>query len=349
MDTTFSFIPSGTSARKSVGTPFDTTLLYRRLRRAAQEQETARAKDVSGRLTEFKPVTAEAMREIWPILRKEAGRTTDFSYGGLLMWVDYFKYEYAIVDDTLFIKGLVENDVTTPAFSLPVGRLPLEESVAMVRDYAKTHGMKAEFSAVPEYAMEQMRALKPVKEEELTDWADYLYDAAPLMTLSGKKMAKKRNHVNKFLNTYPDWELVEMTPANAHEAMEFMDEVFEMEGDDTPMAREERQLTRRLIEEVKLGDRYLLGALLKVGDRVAAFTIGDVKGDTLFVHVEKATRKVEGSYEMVNKAFAEYVGNLYPVVKYINREDDAGDPGLRKAKESYHPVEMLRKYNVIFD
>ncbi len=348
MDTTFSFMPTN-AAIHYTPQPFDTTLLTRRLRRVAQQREKESETAVEGRLTEFRPVTAEAMKEIWPILRTEQGRTTDFSYGGLLMWVDYFKYEYAIVDDTLFIKGLVENDVTTPAFSLPVGRLPLAKSVAMVRDYARREGIKAEFSAVPEYAMEELRALSPSKEEELTDWADYLYDAQPLVTLSGKKMAKKRNHVNKFLNTYPDWELVEMTTANAHEAMEFMDDVFELEGDDTPMAIEERKLTRELVEDVARGDRYLLGALLKVGDKVAAFTIGDVKGDTLFVHIEKATRAVDGSYEMINKAFAERVLQQCPGVKYINREDDAGDEGLRKAKESYHPVEKLRKYNVIFD
>lgn len=299
------------------------------------------------RLEGFKKISREAMAEIWPLLRQERGRTTDFSYAGLLMWVEYFKYEYAIVEDTLFIKGVVENNLSAPAFSLPVGRLPLPISVGMVRDYCRIHGIRAEFSAVPEHAMSEMRRLSPESEEELTDWADYLYAAEPLATLAGKKMARKRNHVNRFMTLYPDWILEEMTPANAAEAMAFMN-VVDREGDDTLMAVEERRLTRRLIENVAAGDPHLLGALLKTGGKVCAFTIGDVKDDTLFVHVEKATRTVEGSYEMINKAFAKSVCDRYPVVKYINREDDSGDEGLRKAKESYHPVEKLKKYNVIF-
>ncbi|MDE7159563.1 MAG: phosphatidylglycerol lysyltransferase domain-containing protein [Muribaculaceae bacterium] len=348
METTLTFFPTAATARSTSPFTYDPEPLLARLRRAKEEREMERLRDSRATgIKSFSPVTHEAMAEIWPILEKEAGRTTDFSYGGLLMWVDYFKYEYAIVNDTLFIKGLVENDVTTPAFSLPVGGMPLADSVAMVRDYCRREGIVCEFSAVPEYAMPQMRALGPVREEELTDWADYLYEAAPLATLSGKKMAKKRNHVNKFLATNPDWELVELTPANVSEAREFMD-VFDLEGDATPMAVEERKLTRMLIDRVAEGDRYLRGALLKTAGKVCAFTIGDIKGDTLFVHVEKATRAVDGSYEMINKAFAEAVCGKHPEVKYINREDDAGDEGLRKAKESYKPVEMLRKYNVVF-
>lgn len=295
----------------------------------------------------FRPVTPASMELIWPLLQHETGRTTDFSYGGLLMWVEYFKYEYAIVNETLFIKGVVENDVGTTAFSLPVGKMPLAESVAMIRRWCDRHGIRAELSAVPEYAMEALRALNPKWEEELTDWGDYLYEAEPLATLSGKKMAKKRNHVNRFESLYPDWTFEPMDSSNACEAMAFMD-IFDLEGDDTPMAVEERRLSRRMIEYVAGGDRRMTGALLKAGGEVCAFTIGDVKGDTLYVHVEKATRRVEGSYEAVNKAFAAYIMAMYPGVRYINREDDSGDEGLRRAKESYHPVEKLRKYNVVF-
>lgn len=299
-----------------------------------------------GELPVFRKITHRDMPEIWRYLRREKGRTTDFSYAGVLMWVDYFKYEYAIVNDTLFIKGVVENDTSKVAFSLPVGDMPLNESLGVIKAYCEANGLTPELSAVPEYAMSEIRKLNPTSEEELTDWADYLYEADKLATLSGKKMGKKRNHVNKFMTLYPDYTFEMMTPENAHEALEFMD-VFDLEGDDTEMARTERELSRYLIRMVMEGDRNLLGGLLKVDGKVCAYTIGDIKGDTLFVHVEKATRHVEGSYEAINKMFAERIRTLYPVVEFINREDAAGDEGLKQAKESYHPVELLRKYNVI--
>ena len=86
--------------------------------------------------------------------------------------------------------------------------------------------------------------------------------------------------------------------------------------------------------------------MLRVGGKVAAFAIGDMRGDTLFVQVEKASRGINGSYEMICKLFASDMLKSYPSLKYINREEDAGDPGLRKSKESYHPVKILRKYSV---
>lgn len=298
-------------------------------------------------LDHFRPVTHADMPLIWKYLENEPGRTTDFSYGGLLMWVNYFKYEFAIVSDTLFIKGVLENHREVPAFSLPIGKLPLSESVAMIRDYCNRHGIEAELSAVPEYAVADIEKLGPRKIEELTDWADYLYDAEMLATLKGKKMGKKRNHVNKFDSLYPEWSIEKITRENVREAMKFMDK-FDLEGDSGQMAVDERKLTRELLAYVEKGDGVEQGAILKVRGEVAGFTLGDVKGDTLFVHVEKCTRQYEGSYEKINKEFAAMMMAEHPEIKYINREDDAGDAGLRLAKESYHPLEMLKKYNVRF-
>lgn len=299
------------------------------------------------RLELFRPITERDMGIIFKYLSMEKGRSTDFSYGGLLMWVNYFKYEYAIVKDTLFIKGVLENHREVTAFSMPVGLLPLSESVAMIRDYCNRHGLKPRLSAVPEYAMEEIGKLSPASVEELTDWADYLYEAETLATLRGKKMGKKRNHVNKFDSLYPEWQLEELTEENADDAMRFMDK-FDLEGDSTPMAIDERKLTRELLAHSCNPECLEEGAILRVGGEVAGFTLGDVKGDTLYVHVEKCTRDFEGSYEKINKEFAAMMMGKHPEIKYINREDDSGDEGLRLAKESYHPVEKLKKYNILF-
>ena len=295
----------------------------------------------------FRKVTHDSMNEIWKLLSEEKGRTTDFSYGGILMWVDYFNYEYAIIDGTLFIRGVVESDRNIPAFSLPVGRMTLADSIAILQRYCKSKGERLELSAVPQYALPECERLGAKSVEELTDWGDYLYDAYDLAYLKGKRFGKKRNHVNQFLSQNPDWQLKEMTADNAAEAMAFMD-IFDLEGDDNESAKSERKLTRDMIKLVEAGDSMLKGALLYVNGKVCAFTIADIKGDTLFIHIEKATREVAGSYEMINKVFAEKMLEQYPEIKYINREDCAGDEGLRRAKESYHPVEILKKYNVIF-
>ena len=314
---------------------------------AKKVRELSHKSPHSSELGDFKRIAAEDMPIIWEFLRREPGRTTDFSYAGVLMWVNYFNYEYAIYRNTLFIKGVVENDMSKPAFSLPVGELPLGESIALLRDYCEANNISLEFSAIPEYALEEMKAQAPRFVEELSDWGDYLYDAEPLATLAGKKMSKKRNHVHQFESHYPDWKAVDMTPDNADEAMSFMD-IFDLEGDSTDMAKAERELSRELINHLKNGDKELKGMLLYAEGKVCAYTIGDIKGDTLFVHVEKATRNAVGSYEMINYVFAKAMSERHPEIKFINREDDAGDIGLRMAKESYHPKEILKKYNILF-
>lgn len=296
---------------------------------------------------EFKKITPEDMPVIWEYLKLEKGRTTDFSYGGVLMWIDYFKYEYAIENDTLYIKGVVENDLSKPAFSFPIGTLPFSETIKPLRRYCEENNLTLEFSAVPEYAIPEMEKLNPVSIEELSDWGDYIYESERLAGLAGKKMEKKRNHVHQFESHYPEFKFLPLTSENADDALAFMD-IFENEGDKNPIAAEERLLSRFLISRIKSGDKELKGGLLYVGKEVAAYTIGDIKNDTLFIHVEKALRKFLGSYEMINWLFAKEMCDKNPNIRFINREDDSGDPGLRFAKESYHPAEILKKYNVIF-
>ena len=299
------------------------------------------------KILDFKPITVHAMDLIWPYLAKEKGRTTDFSYGGILMWTNYFDYEYDIVDDTLFIKGKVENDISHTAFSIPVGSMPLKDSFGLLKEYCEIKSIPLIFSAVPEYAVEDLKILNPDGIEELYDWEDYLYEAGKLASLSGKHLNKKRNHVNKFMSSYPDWELKPLDSSTYNDAIHFMAE-YEKEASDSEMAKLERLFSIDMINYIEDGNSQLEGSILYADSRPCALTISDIKGDTLFIHVEKALRDFPGSYEMINKAHAEKMIVLHPEISYINREDDAGDPGLRFAKESYHPVDKLKKYNIVF-
>ncbi|MCM1290912.1 MAG: phosphatidylglycerol lysyltransferase domain-containing protein [Prevotella sp.] len=295
----------------------------------------------------FKTITTNDIPIIKPYLEQQFARTTDFSIGGLLMWVEVFHYRYCIYKNTLFIIGVLENDFSRPAFSMPIGELPLEKSIKILREYCNEQHISLEFSAVPLTYLDQFYKLNPTNVYEINDWADYLYDAEALASLKGKKLSKKRNHVNRFMADYHDHVLICMTPENAHMALTFMDK-FDLEGDDTPMAIIERRQTRKLIREFAKCKNDMTGAYLIVNGTIAAFTIGDIIRDTLFIHIEKGLRQYNGCYETINTLFARLITKTYPNIRYINREDDSGDPGLRKAKLSYHPLTMLRKFNVSF-
>lgn len=113
------------------------------------------------------------------------------------------------------------------------------------------------------------------------------------------------------------------------------------------LADVEREQVMHVLDN--LDDYGFEGAVLSTpADGIVAFTLGEVKGDTLYVHIEKMNHEVAGAGETVNKLFAAMMTERHPEVLYINREEDVGDPGLRHAKESYHPAEMLDKYNVTF-
>ena len=297
---------------------------------------------------EFKPVTADAMPDIMRYLRRQSSRSCDYSIGGIYMWIEYFGYEYCIVGDTLFIKGLSEDASRRPAFWVPIGAMPVEDSVTMIRNYCKLRGMEPLFSAVPEDKLELIASLPGARVEELPDWADYIYSATALATLTGKHYNKKRNHVNRFMADNPDWRLDEITEDNVAEVCEFFDGLDNGNDKADPvMAEYESEQCADALRH--FGDYPFEGAVLRDNDgRIVAFTAAEVLGDTLFVHIEKMRHDVAGAGETINKLFAASMLRKHPEIAYINREDDGGDPGLRYAKESYRPVGKVHKYNVTF-
>lgn len=272
--------------------------------------------------------------------------TCDFTVGGIYMWLRYFSYRRAFVRDTLFIEGVSGKDSSQRAFSVPVGgRLRLAEAVGVLRDYCGNAGIPLRFSAVPECMVAPLQALGAKVTASLPSWADYIYDASALATLSGKKMAKKRNHVNAFKAANPGWTFEPLTPANAPAALDFLRSLDVGTGKGL-MAETERLEVAGLLEDYARFPMMEGGVLSAPGCGIAAFTVGEVRDGILFVHVEKMRHDVRGAGETVNTLFARYIVERHGV-RYINREDDAGDPRLRRAKESYHPLRLLHKYEML--
>lgn len=293
---------------------------------------------------EFHRVTLDVLPLILPYLRRSASRTCDYSAGGIMMWVDYFNYEYAIAADTLFIKGLDENDRSREAFAVPLGSLPLTDAIDVLARYCSGRRQPLVLSAVPEEYIPALTMLGAADIRRLDSWADYLYNAADLASLEGHVFNKKRNHVNRFLADNPDAVLEDITEENIPEILDFIDRIDITGKADIAMAEYEREQTRAVFAA---WPRYhFVGAALRASGRIVAFTAGEIIGDTLILHIEKMNHEVAGAGEAINKFFAAHILAENSEIRYINREDDAGDPGLRRAKESYHPVRLLAKYDL---
>jgi hypothetical protein len=292
---------------------------------------------------DFRHITVDDITTLRPLLANSGYRSCDYTIGGLLLWADYLNYSYCVCDGTLFVMGLSEADTASRAFSLPIGPMPMAEALALIEDYCHRHDIAMRFSAIPEQCVERLTALRRFKVTELADWADYIYDIDALATLAGKKLGKKRNHVNRFFADNPDAYTRPRTADNAPEIVEAFTSWSADNG--SASAAAERQMTLNALLNI---DKYQFDGLALYGadQRVAAFTLGEVIADTLYVHIEKMDHSITGAGETVNKLFAEHIASLYPGVRYVNREDDAGDPGLRKAKLSYCPTTMLRKFDL---
>ena len=298
----------------------------------------------------FTPITDADLPLINGLLQAAISRTCDYSIGGIFMWIDYFKYEYCVAYDTLFIKGRTETQRNEVAFMVPVGALALDQSVDLIRIYCERRGLRPVFSAVPDDRLEALVDVlgTDADVEPIDDWADYLYDIHSLATLKGKSLSKKRNHVNQFFAANPDWQFESLTYDLLPEATMFF--YGNHTGDKTDeasaaMAQYEHDECARVL--ANYASYPFEGAVLRgqTGE-IVAMAIGEVIGDTLFVHIEKMNHEVPGAGAAINKMFSEYMLMRHPALRYANREEDCGDLGLRNAKLQYKPVALLHKYNV---
>lgn len=296
---------------------------------------------------EFKRITLDDIAEISKYLIHSKSHTCDYTVGGIYMWVHYFSYRYCIYRNTLFIEGVSEEDMSRPAFSMPLGELPLKESVELLRRYCEENGLPLRFSAIPEDRIDEFKAVGDWDIEPLADWADYLYDAESIATLSGKKLSKKRNHVNRFMADNPDAALHELREGDVERVLKAFygwDDAEEMQS---LTAMEERDMTVNVMEHIERLPGFE-GAYLDDGrGNIVAFTVGEVIGDTLYVHIEKMNHEVSGAGVAVFNLFVKEMLAKHPGLCYCNREEDVGDEGLRQAKLSYHPEAILQKYDLI--
>ena len=287
---------------------------------------------------QFKQLTMDQIPLVQPYFRQMRSRTCDFTVGGMFMWRNYYHMEYAVADGT-FYSRLHDQDGQV-YYNLPLGET-LADGMGVLRE--RTEGGPLRFCTVPECYLEEIQTLCPgCAVSEQTDFADYLYLASDLIQLGGKRYSGQRNQISQFKRGVEAWSFAPLTAGNLEAVEEFFTRTYlSLAGaGDT-----EREENRRVLEVLQNLDRYgMVGGVLAADGAVVGFSLGEIVNDTLFTHIEKADRSCKGAYQMlVNQFAAAYGGGD---VTYINREEDMGDPGLRRAKQAYHPVELLKKYVV---
>ena len=176
------------------------------------------------------------------------------------------------------------------------------------------------------------------------DSFDYVYDINDLADLKGRKFQKKRNHLNRFRQAHPDCRLEPICPDNLPAAAKLVNTWYTLRLQENPHA--DFHMERAAIEKAlrQWQELQLEGLILYDGEEAIAIAIGShLNQDTFDIHFEKALDIADGAYPAINQGFAQYLREKYSELRWLNREDDMGLEGLRKAKLSYCPDHMIEK------
>lgn len=295
---------------------------------------------------DLKKITLEDRQWMEPYYRYEQSGSCEVCFANNYLWTPFYNVEYAVMEDMLifFSKGR-ELSVTMPMAKDEESAGNLKKVILQLEDFFAQQDKPFAMHLVTQEKMQLLEELFPGK-YEITydrDAADYIYEVEQMISLKGKKLHGKRNHINKFKENNPNWSYEPLTKDNLGECMAMSGEWKKANlcGEKGEKHTEFCVTTRALKQFQELG---LCGGVLRDGSRVVAFTLGEeLNKDMFVVHIEKAFAEVQGAYPMINQQFLLHEASQY---KYVNREDDAGSEGLRKAKLSYYPAFLQEKGNV---
>ena len=289
----------------------------------------------------FKRAELEDRELISHYFKHHTSRSCERTFVNVYLWSRHYKVQFAIVENALVFKS---EDDGRLSFAFPAGEPEnIKKALAVLKQYSEERGYPFSLYNVTPDNFERLEEWYPGRfqiEYSEAD-ADYVYESEKLATLSGKKLHGKRNHINKFKAVYDGrWSYESITRENVEECFQMALKWRNQNGCEDDIEKNAEMCVTlnslRLFEELEL-----VGGLIRVDGEIVAFSIGEpICSDTFVVHIEKAYADVPGAYTMINQQFVEHEWMAY---KYVNREEDTGEEGLRKAKRSYRPVFMVEK------
>ncbi len=295
-------------------------------------------------MLDFQPLELEHIPMARRFLSPNTQRLCDLTIGGLFMWRDWFKNEFVIAADCLIISMRIFDSHT--AYTVPLGD-NREEALGLLEAHCQEKNEPLVFCIVGDMDLPLLSDRYPdFRAIAERDYFDYLYEAQDLLKLKGGKHRSTRGNINRFLRGTPDWRFEMITDENHDAVCAFACAVEADNPPDNSTLVEEAKKIREVLSHMR--DYNMFGGVLFVGDEVAGFSLAEIEGDTLYIHVEKADTQFRGVYQMLVSEFMKMFGNSKSIA-FVNREDDNGDPGLRQSKMTYGPVALLSKYTVYTD
>lgn len=265
-------------------------------------------------------------------------RGCEYSFANLNLWG---RQRCAFVEGFLVLFSQFERRSVYP---FPVGKGDIKPVLDAIIQDARERGIVCRLAGLTAADCMTLDELYPNQFRIHPDrnGCDYIYDIHDLADLKGRKFQKKRNHLNKFREAHPDCKAQPITQENLPAVQEMVAAWYAQREGHDDYHLEQLAIKRAFANMEALG---LEGLVLTENGRILAMTMGSRLSQTTFdVHFEKALEEVDGAYPAINQAFAAHLREKYPDLMYLDREDDMGLAGLRKAKLSYNPHHMVMKF-----
>ena len=294
---------------------------------------------------DFHKLTVADREAVQAVSLKAGRRNCNFTFANLVGWQKWFGTEVCVLKDAVVLRFNLDGE---RAYMLCMQGTPSCELLqALCEDCShKLILLGLEDDAALQLQQNACREGISINVESMRDQYDYIYKRSDLALLQGGKLKAKRNHVNRFNALYPGFEYRPLTPDLFDDCRRVVEMWQDEKEHENPSYGDTIQAEHDVMETIfahwdELG---MIGGSIYVDGRMVAFTYGSaVTDDTFDVCMEKADRDVEGAFSVINQQFCAHLPENYI---FVNREEDMGLEGLRKAKLSYHP-EMLLSFNVV--
>lgn len=295
-------------------------------------------------MSEWHPVCIED-RETWArAMAEEDTRDSSCSFGSLFLWDHLCARNIAAAGNRLCSEYICAH--RPPFYGYPIGGGSLEQALELMAARCSAGNRRLIMRCVSKEQCERLEAASPGHFKFTPDRsnADYIYSAEALASLSGKKLHGKRNHCNRFEQAH-EWHTETLSPALWEDCRVVFSAWTAAQGGED--AEDEAVAIENAMRYWRTLDFF--GILLYADGQPAAFSMGErLNEDTFDVHFEKALPGLEGAYPVICRETAKELRLRFPQISLINREEDMGIPGLRKAKEEWFPLYLLDKYTAEF-
>ncbi len=260
---------------------------------------------------------------------------SEASFINMFMWQKELKSSYTVIDDFLVL--VFDRCETVKCCHVPAGKgdiVPIIQKLERIyRDKGKNLALRPVTGEIKAYLEEKMPGRFDYAPER--SYYDYVYSISELTQLKGKKYHSKKNHFNQFVSGY-QYQYVPITAANIDRCAQVS---YEWIVSRNEKYHSELEAAKKLFENYE--HLPVKGAAIEVDGKIAAVTVGEDFHGTVLIHFEKADTQYTGIYAAINRLF---LANEWSGYEYVNREEDMGIEGLRKAKLSYHPCRFIEKY-----